>query len=210
VDDGDQDRRDPGGIGDRLRRRLDAERAAAPLRPRGHDDDGDAVRREQRRADRLQYAEGDEHRQVGRKAAERGAEHEQKEARGVEELAPDHVGQASEDRQERRHRQQVGDRDPAHGAEPRAELMLEGRQQHLRNAGIDLPHERADAHGRDDEPPIRCEPCDGRHRRRLASLQDGVAHRGDRGGAGRCFIHIEVSLVIESRYDYSGNGNSSR
>ena len=44
---------------------------------------------------------------------------------GVQELAPDHVGKPPEDRQERRHRQQIADGDPAHGAESRAEFELE-------------------------------------------------------------------------------------
>src|SRR5262249_49151897 len=59
-----------------------------------------------------------------------------------------------EDRQERRHRQQIGHRDPAHGAQSRTEFELEPRKQHLRDAGIDLAHESADAHAADDEPAI--------------------------------------------------------
>ena len=178
---------------DRLRRRLDAERPSTPLGTGRRDDDGDAVRRQQRRSDRLQDAECDEHRQVRGKPAERRAEHEQEEAGRVQELASEHVGEAAEDRQERRHREQITDCDPADGAQSRAEFMLEPRQQQLRDAGIDLPHEGADAYGADDAPPIGREAGDELHRRRLAALEDGVAERGDRNRAGRCFIHVASS-----------------
>jgi len=38
--------------------------------------------------------------------------------------------------------------------EPCVELELEPRQQHLRDAGVDLAHEGADAHGADHESPV--------------------------------------------------------
>ena len=170
---------------DRLRRRLQAEAAASFFRSRGEDDDGDAVGRDQRGADRLQDTEGDQHRKIRREAAEARAQDEQEEAARVEELAADHVGKPAEDRHERRHRQDVGDRDPAHGAERSGEIELEPRQQHLRQAGIDLAHEGADAHRPDDEPAIRSEPCDGLQRRRFAALEHGIAKRGERGRARR-------------------------
>jgi hypothetical protein len=118
---------------------------------------------------------------------------------GVEQLAPDHVGEAAEDRQKRRHRQQIGHRDPAHGAQPCVEFELEVRQQHLRDAGIDLAHERADAHGGDDEPPIGFVPRDGRRRRRLAAAADRFAQRGERGGARRV-IHSACSWALPDHY----------
>ena len=55
--------------------------------------------------DRLQDAEGDQHRKIRREAAEARAQDEQEEAARVEELAADHVGKPAEDRHERRHRQ---------------------------------------------------------------------------------------------------------
>jgi len=164
--------------------RQDAECASA-LRGSGRrHHNRDAVRRQQRRTDALCDPEGDEHGQAGSQAAERRAQHEQEEAARVQELAPYHVGEPTEDRQERRHCQEIGDRDPAHGAEPCAEFELEPREQHLCNAGIDLAHEGADAHGADDAPPVGVKARHDPSRRRLAAVPHGVAQSGDRGGAG--------------------------
>src|SRR5262249_25547317 len=84
--------------------------------------------------------------------------------------------------------------DPAHGAESRAEFVLEAREHHLRDAGIDLSHEGADAHGGDDAPPIARQTCYDLHRRRLATLQDCIAQRGDRDGTVRSIIHVASSF----------------
>ena len=184
--------RGPGAQTDGLGRRQDAERAAAPRGTGGRHHDGDAVRRQQRRADPLQDAKGDEHREAWRKAAQRRAQHEQQEATGIQQLAPHHVGEAAKDRQKRRHGEQIGDGDPAHGAQSGIELELELRQQQLRDAGIDLAHEGADADGADHEQPIGGQARDAIRRRRLASLLDGVAEGGDRGRAVRYAIHAAI------------------
>jgi len=177
---------------DGLRRRQDTQRTATPLRPGSRHHDGDAVRRQQRRADALQDPKGDEHRQAWRKAAERRAQQEQQEAAGVEELAPHHVGEATKDRQECRHGEQVGDRNPTHGAESGIEFEFEPRQQQLRDAGIDLAHEGADANGADHEQPVGWQLCDDLRRRRFASFLDGVAQRRYRGRAVRYGIHAAI------------------
>ena len=62
---------------DRLGRRLQAKRAPAPLRLDGEDDDGDAVRGQQRGPDRLQDAEGNQHGKIRGEATERRTEDEQ-------------------------------------------------------------------------------------------------------------------------------------
>jgi hypothetical protein len=140
----------------------------------------------------LYDAEGDEHRKVRSKATERGAQHEDEKTAGVEKLAPHHVGKPAEDRQERRHRQQIGHRHPTHGAEPCPEIELESGQQHLRDAGIDLAHEGADAYRADDKPAIGFQARHGLGRRRLAAVANGRAQGSDRGRAGRV-IHGGVS-----------------
>src|SRR5262249_29556152 len=84
--------------------------------------------------------------------------------------------------------------DPTHGAQSRTEFVLEAREQHLRDAGIHLSHEGADTHGGDDAPPIAPETCDDLRRRRLATLQDRVAQRGDRDGTVGSFIHVASSF----------------
>ena len=179
-----------------MRCRQDAERAAALRGSGGSHDDGDAVRRQQRRADALRDPESDKHGQARSKAAERRAQHEQQKAARVQELAPHHVGEPTEDRQERRHRQEIGNRDPAHRAEPCVELELEPRQQHLRDAGIDLAHEGADAHGADHEPPVGLEAGHDPRRRRLAAVAHGLAQGGERGGAVRGVIHVGCSWTF--------------
>jgi len=177
-----------------LRCRQDAERASA-LRGSGRrHHDGDAVRRQQRRADALHDPEDDKHRQAWSKAAERRAQHEQQKAARVQKLAPHHVGEATEDRQERRHRQEIGHRDPAHGAEPCAEFDLEPREQHLCDAGIDLAHEGADAHGADHEPSVGLEAGHDPRWWGLAAVAHGVAQSGERSGAVRGVIHVVCSL----------------
>ena len=162
---------------DRLGRRLQAKAAPALLRAGRHDDDGDAVRRDQGGTDGLQDPEEDQRRQVRREAAQARAKDEEEEAAGVEELAADHVGKPAEDRHERRHGQQIGDRDPAHAAEARPEFDFEPRQQHLCHAGIDLSHARADAYRSDHEPAIRREAGDRLRRRRLAPFECCRAQR---------------------------------
>jgi len=69
--------------------------------------------------------------------------------------------------------------------EPCVELELEPRQQHLRDAGVDLAHEGADAHGADHESPVGRKARHDPRRRRLAAVVHGVAQSGDRGG-GPC------------------------
>src|SRR5262245_6862735 len=125
------------------------------------------------------HAKTDEHRQIRGKAAECRAQHEQEEAAGIEELAPDHVGKAPEDRQEGRHGQQVCDRDPAYRAQPGMELELELRKQKLRDTGIELAHEGADTDGSDHEPAVRAQPGNCMRRGRLAPVPDDIPQRGD-------------------------------
>jgi hypothetical protein len=176
--------------------RQDAQRPATPRRAGSRHHDGDAVGRQQRRTNPLQNAKGDEHRQAWRKTAQRRAQHEQQEATRIQELAPHHVGETTEDRQERRHGEQIGHRDPTHGAQSRIEFELELGQQQLRDAGVDLAHEGADANGADHEQPVGWQACDDLRRRRFSSFLDGVAEGGDRGRAVRYGIH--AALVTKS------------
>jgi len=164
----------------RLGRGLDAERAAPHLPAGRRHHDGDAVRGEERRADPLDDAECDEHRQVGGKAAQPRAQHEQEEAAGVKKLAPEDISKPPEDRQERRHGEQIRDRDPAYRAQLRVEFRFKVREEELRDAGIDLPHERADAHRAHHEPAVGRRPREHLRRRRFAAGAEGVAERGDR------------------------------
>src|SRR3954465_8175519 len=89
----------------------------------------EAVGEQGRSADPLKHREGDQPRQVSRKAAERGACHKQEEAARIEQFPPDYVSQPPEDRQKSRHGDQISDRNPAHGIEARIEHDLELRQQ---------------------------------------------------------------------------------
>ena len=174
---------------DRLGRRLQTERPTALLGVGRQHDDGDAVGRNQRRPCSLENAEDHQRRQVRREAAQGRPQDEDEEAAGIEQLAADHVRQPSEDRHARRHRQQIGDGDPAHRAQPGVEVALEPGQQHLRHAGIDLTHEGADADRADDEPAIGFEPRDGRQRRWLVTFQDGPPQGRDRERAWRLVSH---------------------
>ncbi len=95
-------------------------------------------------------------------------------------------------------RQQVGDGDPAHAAQAGAELDLEPRQQHLGHAGIDLPHDGADADRADDEPAIRLQARDRLQRRRLPAFEGGGPQRAEGEGAGRRVVTRSASFRTSS------------
>ena len=162
---------------DRLSRRLQAEAAPVFRGAGGHHDNGDAVRGQERGADALQDAEEDQRRQVGGEAAQARADDEEQEAAEIEQLAAEHVRQPSEDRRERSHREQIGDRDPTHAAEARPEFDFEARQENLRHAGVDLAHARADTDRADDEPSIGLQAGDGGQRRRLLTARHRAPNR---------------------------------
>jgi len=95
-----------------LRRRLDPDRFSAPYRARRRDDDRDAVGLKQCRARRLQDAGRNEGAEARREAAGGASHDEDGETDRVEPRAAEDVGEPTEDRQQCRERQQIGERDP--------------------------------------------------------------------------------------------------
>jgi hypothetical protein len=85
------------------------------------------------------------------------------------------------------------DRNPGHCAQSRTKIVLEPRQQKLRDAGVDLAHEGTDAYGADDDPSIRDKVRNKRHRRRSAALQHGVAQGADRRGARQHCLRLQCA-----------------
>ena len=70
--------------------------------------------------------------------------------------------------EERGEREQVAERHPLHGGEPRAELALQRWEGHRDNARVELAHERAEAHRGDREPRGERVLADNRGSGRLA------------------------------------------
>jgi len=152
---------------DRLRGGLQPEGPPAPRSTRRRNDDGDAVRLQQTRAQPLQHPGADQHSQARRQPTQRRASDEYQETAAVHQLAAEHVREAPENRQHRGDDEQIGDRHPGDRADPGMELQLELRQHDLGDAGVHLTHERADADGSDDKPGIGVEARHGAQRRRL-------------------------------------------
>ncbi len=137
------------------------ERLGRPLEPDGlpersarhHEhDDGQAVRLQHGRPDGLQGAEAAQRGQVGCQAAQHRGAGEDDEAVDVEELAPPHVGEATDRGDGRHQHQEVRQADPGDGPHRGVEGALQRRQGHRDDGRVELAHERADAHGGHGEP----------------------------------------------------------
>ena len=127
------------------------------LRPsdlRGHSqiDDGHAVGLQHGRAHGLESPEGVERSEAGREAAQDRTHDEDAEAIGVEQFAPDHVGEAAHGGDRGHQHQQVAEADPSDRRYVGMKDVLQRGQGHGDDAGVELPHEGADAHGRHHEP----------------------------------------------------------
>ncbi len=123
----------------------------SPTRDDQHDD-GQAVRLQHRRADRLQRPEDAQGAEVRGQAAQHRGQGEDDEAVDVEQLAAPHVGEAPDGDDGGHEDQQVRKADPGHGADRDAEGVLQGGEGDGDDGRIELAHERTDAHGRHGEP----------------------------------------------------------
>ncbi len=123
-------------------------------RPRRNDqhDDGQAVRLQHRRADRLQRPEPAQRAEVRRQPAQDRGQREDHEAVDVEQLAAPHVGETPDGDDGGHEDEQVGQSDPRDRTDGDAEGVLQGGQGDGDDGRIELAHERADAHGGHGEP----------------------------------------------------------
>jgi len=100
----------------------------------------------------------------------------------------EHVGEAPANGQEHRHGEEVGERDPAYGAELGGKLALELRQDQLHDARIELTHEGADRDGADHQPGIAGAFGDEAGGRWLPAAENS-AYGGKRGRPGCSYVH---------------------
>ena len=137
---------------ERLGGALDADGPAERTRRDGQVDDGHAVGLQHRRPDGLQGPGPVQYHEVRRQAAEGRADDEDAEAVGVDELAPDHVGQAAHGGDRGHEHQQVAEADPGHRGQAGVKGLLQAGQGQGDDAGVKLAHEGAGAHRGHDEP----------------------------------------------------------
>ena len=131
-----------------------AHRHPAPLGGEDPGDRGQRLRGEQRRADTLQYAGGDQHADgVGETAPQRrGREHRQ--AEQVEVLRPEAVAESARQQQRHRKAKQIGAGHPDHRVVAGVQLLHDGRVRHCHDRRVDQDHEEADHHGPQRMPRV--------------------------------------------------------
>ncbi len=165
------------------------DRAPLPVRTRRADQDHDGVGAEHRAGETEQRAQHDQLRQIGGEAAQQRKRPEQSEAEQIQQLAAGDLDQPGEYRQPGGEAELVGDGHPAHDAEPGKEIMLEGRQDQLHDARIELADKGADANRADDDPGVGVAAGEERGRRRLPPVQKSRTRRRRRRRAGRLILH---------------------
>ena len=136
---------------DGLRGALHAEAAGEQSGGQALDDQRDRVGLQHRRPEPLQHARGDQPAGRGRQPAQHRAEREDGEAVGVEQLAPEAVGEQPDGDERAGEHQHVGERHPPHRARGLAEAGADAGQGERHDRGVELAHEGSDAHSPDDE-----------------------------------------------------------
>ena len=165
----------PDGAGDAAEARPGADRLTAILLHEGGIDDGEAARCEQRTANALERARGDQHLDVGRQRAQRrgnrepdGAEHEYSTS-----TVP--VAERAAQENERSQRERVtGDR-PLQSVELGVQVVAERRQGDVDHRRVDHGETRAQ-HCRGHQPPARRLIQPHALRRRLIGADSGQLH----------------------------------
>ncbi len=155
----DEEDRPPARRGDQQPARHRAQRQAHRLRTSLHAQGrppppGRSAGRHQRHAvglqhrcsGRLHHPDRDQHAQRGGQPAPRRRRGEQHEPVQVHQLAAIPVRPAAHRHQQRDQRQQVGQRHPLHPGQGHAVLALQRGERQRHHAGIQLPHERPEAH----------------------------------------------------------------
>ena len=152
------------GQPERLCGALDPDRAAELVPIHRLADQRDAVGLEERGAGTLDDAREDERGQVGREPARHRGQREHGEALDIEALSPEPVGEMPGHRERADEREQVRQRHPHRDARPNRERAADVRERERDDRRVELPHERTDRDGRDDQP--RCEWVAAHARRR--------------------------------------------
>ncbi len=152
-----------------------AQSASPPPLADGVDQDGDAVRGKHRAADALQHPRRHQPRQAVGQPAQHRRHGKQEIAEHVQQLAAVHLAETSEDRKERRQRQQVSEGDPTDRVQRGLELDRKRRQSELDDAGVELRDDGSDAGHADDQPGVPRPADDERDRRRLEVAARNIA-----------------------------------
>ncbi len=129
---------------DRRRRAPQAHRAAAVVRREGAGDHRHRLRGQQRGAEALDGARGDQHLDRAGEPAPRGGEGEDDQADQVDPLGPEPVTEASGDQQRHGVGQQVGAGHPDDGVDVGVEALHDPRVGHRDDRGVDEDHEEPD------------------------------------------------------------------
>ena len=125
--------------------------ASGPVGNRQHND-GHAVGLEHGGPQALEDPKSIERHQGRGEPTQGRADREDDEAIHIEQLATDHVGETAHGGDTGHQDEQIAQSDPGDGSHACAERRLQGREGDRDDAGVQLPHERADAHGGNGQP----------------------------------------------------------
>ena len=128
-----------------------ADRGAAFLAAERRRDHGQAGRGEDRPRGALQAAREDQRGAVGRGGAEDRGEPERRDPDQEEPPGAEEVTERAADEQQRAEGEEVGIDDPLLQREPAAEVVLDGRQRHVHDRGVDEHDHRTEDAGHEDQ-----------------------------------------------------------
>jgi hypothetical protein len=160
------------------------QRLGAPLAVEGGGHDRQGGRRDERSAQALQRASGDEYARGSRHAVEQGGQGEQDHARHEQALAADEVGGAAAEQQEAAEDEGVAVDHPLEVGGREVQAPLHRRQRDVDHAGVEHDHELGHAGDHEDEPRVDCAVAQADRAVRLRFVSGPGETRGAGAGAG--------------------------